>query len=273
MIKQLLKKIIKQKGYLLIKQGVYLLVNPTSEERVKSLIEKLYPYQIKKDLIRIGPKGDGGYLIPDDLEGVKACFSPGVNQISEFEQDCNKLGMEVFMADKSVDKPNLNIPPDQYNFIKKHIGCTNNSVYITMDEWVNSSWLNEDEDLILQMDIEGGEYLSLINTSDSLMKRFRILVIEFHFLQDLWNPHFFEFAEVVFDKILQTHSCVHIHPNNIEGISHQYGIGIPKVAEFTFLRNDRTKFENYKMQFPHELDYDNTNNESIVLPQNWHKSI
>ena len=179
--------------------------------------------------------------------------------------------MKVYMADKSVDKPNLNIPTNQYDFIKKHIGCTNNSDFITMDEWVNSFCLNENEDLLLQMDIEGGEYYSLINMSDSLLKRFRILVIEFHSLEDLWNPHFFNLAEAVFDKILQTHSCVHIHPNNHHSIDTKFGIEIPKIAEFTFLRNDRANFENKQLKFPHKLDYDNTNKEHIVLPKNWYK--
>jgi hypothetical protein len=264
-MKRLLKKIIRQKGYFLVKS--------TPKERVKSLIEKLHPYQIDMDFIRLGPNGDGGYLIPDDLDEVTTCFSPGVANVSEFEQDCLNLGMKVYMADKSVDKPNWNIPSDQFDFIKKYIGCTNNSDFITMDQWVNSFSLSEDEDLLLQMDIEGGEYYSLINMSDSLMKRFRVLVIEFHSLQKFWNPIFFDLTEVVFDKILQTHSCVHIHPNNSCGVDYQFGIEIPRVAEFTFLRNDRTTFENYQSQFPHKLDDDNTNNKHIALPKNWYKCL
>lgn len=30
-------------------------------------------------LVRIGGDWDGAYLVPDDLAGVAACFSPGVN--------------------------------------------------------------------------------------------------------------------------------------------------------------------------------------------------
>lgn len=271
-MKRQLNRLIEKIGYHIIKQGVYLVISPTSKERVKSLIDKLHPFQIDKDLIRLGPNGDGGYLIPDDLDGVNTCFSPGVDKISEFEQDCLNLGMKVFMADKSVDKPNLNIPTNQYDFIKKHIGCTNNSDFITMDKWVNSFCLKENEDLLLQMDIEGGEYYSLINMSDSLLKRFRILVIEFHSLEDLWNPHFFNLAESAFDKILQTHTCVHIHPNNYHGIDAKFGIEIPKIAEFTFLRNDRAIFESKQLNFPHKLDWDNSNKEHIGLPINWYKN-
>jgi hypothetical protein len=36
-------------------------------------------------LIRLGADGDGGYLVPDDLEDVAACFSPGVDDRASFE--------------------------------------------------------------------------------------------------------------------------------------------------------------------------------------------
>ena len=229
------------------------------------------PYSIDKDLIRLGPKGDGGYLVPDDLSGIKACFSPGVGQISRFEEECSKLGMQLFLADKSVHKINTDLPDDKYSFLQKYVGDTNNTDFITLDEWVNSSLFKDDSDLLLQMDIEGSEYVSIINVSDSLMKRFRILVIEFHYLQKLWNPVYFDFAEVVFNKILQTHTCIHIHPNNYRGIDTQFGVEIPRTAEFSFIRNDRINIKKYQTKFPHKSDYDNhKNRQHITLPRNWY---
>ncbi|MBN1186151.1 MAG: hypothetical protein JXB49_27980 [Bacteroidales bacterium] len=248
-------------------------VKPVSKDKVIALISKLHPYKLNKDLIRIGPEGDGGYLVPDDLEGIKACFSPGVDKISEFELECLNRGMDIYLADKSVDKPNLDISPDRYNFLKKYIGCTNNEEFITLDEWVNMGNSVNQEDLLLQMDIEGWEYYSLINVSDSLMKRFRIILIEFHALHNVWLEPFYKTAEVVFDKLLQTHSCVHIHPNNCCGIVNREGVGIPKVAEFTFYRNDRARFDIYQDAFPHKLDFDNNPKETIVLPKDWYRGI
>jgi hypothetical protein len=244
----------------------------TSKEKVSTLIEKLHPFRTNKELIRLGPNGDGGYLVPNDLKGIKACFSPGVDKVSEFELACLNYGMEIFMADKSVDSVNLDIPPDRYNFIKKFIGCTNNEDFITMDEWVQTSLPNDDSsDLLLQMDIEGAEYESIINISDSLMHRFRIMVFEFHAFDKIWQPEFFHFINITFEKILQTHLCVHIHPNNYYGICTRYGIPIPRIAEFTFLRKDRAIFNEYETKFPNALDYDNTLNEHIKLPKNWYK--
>ena len=264
-----LKKVI---GNYLQSKGIFL-QRFTKKSVVQQLLKSLYPIQTEIELIRLGPEGDGGYLIPDDLKGIEACFSPGVDRISDFELDCvQKYNMKIFLADKSVERPNLNLADTEYDFIKKFIGCTTNEDFITLDDWVDSSHVSEDTDLMLQMDIEGSEYHSIINLSHSLVKRFRIMVIEFHSLHHLWDPHFFETAKTVFDKILETHLCVHIHPNNCCGIDDKFGIEIPRAAEFTFLRKDRAKNNSYAKQFPHRLDYDNTQNPSIALSTDWYKS-
>lgn len=265
-------KIIKNTVKSLLEKKGILLVRATEKEKIINFIESLYPYQIQSELIRIGPNGDGGYLVPNDLDGIEACFSPGVGNISKFETDCLKHGMKIFLADKSVEEPNFDLPKEKYDFLKRFIGCTNNNDFITMDDWVKLKCQSENSDLLLQMDIEGGEYNSLINISNSLMNRFRIMVIEFHFLQELWNPYYFNVIQTVFDKILQTHICVHIHPNNCCGIDFRFGVEIPRLAEFTFIRKDRVEIKNFTNSFPNKLDYDNTKNETISLPKNWYKS-
>lgn len=265
----MIRRIIKT---LFAKQGI-ILSKASEKENVNNFIKSLYPYLTPFDLIRLGPNCDGGYLVPNDLVGIEACFSPGVDKVSEFENDCLKYGMKIFLADKSVEKPNLDISEDKYDFLKMFIGCTNNEDFITMDDWVKLKSKSENSDLLLQMDIEGGEYNSIINMSDTLMNRFRIMIIEFHFLQDLWNPNYFNVIKTVFDKILQTHICVHIHPNNCCGIDSRDGIDIPRAAEFTFIRKDRFEPKNFTNNFPNKLDYDCTLNKAIVLPKNWYKSV
>lgn len=253
----------------LIKKGGYL-TQATSPEKILSLASKLYPFDIDLPLIRLGPKGDGGYLVPDALSGIEAVFSPGVEMVSGFERDCIERGMQVFMADKSVEKPNLDIPETGYSFTKKFVGCVNNDEYITMDEWVNTSGITTNSDLLLQMDIEGAEYVTLLNTSSHLMSRFRIIVVEFHFHTQLWNRSFFDLVENTFDKILQTHAVVHSHVNNHDGLDCKMGIKIPRLLEITFLLKDRANFNKYQTHFPHKLDFDNTQKPTVILPEQWH---
>ena len=60
---------------------------------------------IAMPMLKIGGYGDGSYLIPDDLEGVTHCFSPGVGPSSSLEFNLAQRGIEVFMADASVSGP------------------------------------------------------------------------------------------------------------------------------------------------------------------------
>jgi hypothetical protein len=262
-MKEFFKQVLEARGKIV--------VNQTSTFKIESLIDSLHPINCGSELMRIGPKSDGGYLVPNDLEGIAACFSPGVDEISDFELACYHRGMQVYLADRSVSTPNLPLPKNKYHFLKKHIGCFSNCDCITIDDWVNKYEPEPDKELLLQMDIEGCEYISIVNMSDQLLKRFRILVIEFHFLDELWNPRFFDLAENTFNKVLHNHSCVHIHPNNCCGMSEHKGIKIPRMAEFTFIRNDRVDFQGYRFDFPHSLDYDNTRKKSLHLPSNWYR--
>lgn len=275
MIRKIIRKTIsviesEQNSSIMSKE--YVLENRSQEKKVLELIKKLQPYNVGKDLIRLGAKRDGGYLVPNDLVEIEACFSPGVSTVSEFEKDCFEKGMKIFLADKSVDNPRIGLNKNNYHFLKKHIGCYNNDEFITLDSWINSSEMKKNADLMLQMDIEGSEYISIINTSDTSLKLFRIIVIEFHDLHKLWNKGFYEIASVCFEKILLNHTCVHIHPNNFEPINSYNGIEIPMAAEFTFIRNDRFSDKSPQKSFPHKLDKDNSNErESKVLPKIWYQ--
>ncbi len=241
----------------------------TDLDEVKGLIKDLNPVVPDCGLMRFGPEGDGGYLIPDDLDGITACYSPGVLDISGFEMDCAERGMQVYLADKSVDNPAAD--HDSFDFIKNFIGVTNSNGFVTIDSWVKDSSPHDNSDLLLQMDIESYEYEVILSMSEDLMKRCRIMVIEFHVLEELFNKPFFRLARRAFDKILETHHCVHIHPNNYSGTVKHGDLEVPKLMELTFYRKDRAASTHPAIDFPHPLDHENTKNEPLVLPKCWYK--
>ena len=138
---------------------------------------------------------------------------------------------------------------------------------MTFDSWVNSSSISNGSDLLLQMDIEGFEYQSFLNTSNDLLISFRLIVLEVHHLDCLWDRNFLDCISVIFYKLLIPHTCVHIHPNNTSSIAKIDGIEMLPTIEVTFLRNDRIKFKFPTLQFPHPLDADNTDRERIILPK------
>ena len=253
---------------ILLKQKIA--VTPGTETSdIINLIKSLRPVTTDKPLVRLGPDGDGGYLVPDDLAGIKACFSPGVSNIAGFEKDCANLGMDVYMADKSINE--LPEAHSRFHFLKKFIAATNDNDYITLDKWVNQAMNDQTCDLLLQMDIEGYEYETIYSLSDKLKNRFRIIVVEFHWMHLLWSKPFFDLSSHAFYKLLQTHSVVHVHPNNLGKTVKRNNIEIPELIEITFLRNDRIHSRQNTQTFPHELDVRNTDSPQLVLPARWYK--
>ena len=165
--------------YSLFQQGIYI-EKMTSNEKLANLINRIIPVKTKFNLVRIGSENDGGYLIPNDLEGIKTCFSPGVDINASFEMDLlNKNNIKSHLADYSVDAPPVGFEP--LSFTKKFLGAYDDEIYITLDSWVRESLQDDSEqDCLLQMDIEGGEYLSLLAASEKTIKKFRIMVLEIH---------------------------------------------------------------------------------------------
>ena len=237
---------------------------------INEFIRSLHPYETDKKLIRMGGKGDGGYLIPNDLEGITSCFSPGVGLLSNFELECANRGMEVYLADHTVDGPSAE--HEKFHFIKKFVGPLDTENTISLETWFNEHEADSTGDSLLQMDIEFSEYLVLFSIPHSILKRFRIITVEFHELQKLFNKDFFMLAKAVFDKILADFYCVHIHPNNCCGTETRMGIEIPKALEITFLRKDRVTTKSYAKTFPHPLDEDCTGEATMVLPKSWYRA-
>jgi hypothetical protein len=240
----------------------------TNPKDVLALIQRLRPLDCGTDLIRIGGEGDGGYLVPNDLEGIEYCFSPGVSTVSDFEDRLADLHIKSFLADYSVARPPV-VRPEMV-FDKKFLGASDREPYMTLASWKDKYLKGHQGDLLLQMDIEGFEYEVILNTPDELLNQFRILVIEFHDLERLFDPFCFPLLSSSFGKLLQFFDVVHIHPNNYCGTLKRRGVEIPLLMEFTFLNKRRVSSTTPQLVFPHPLDRDNTSRKPLHLPKCWY---
>jgi len=201
--------------------------NLTDVGRLQALAKKLWPIETDVSLLRIGSEGDGGYLLPDDFADLVVCFSPGVEFNSSFEASLEALtGIQSHLADFSVDGPPKGFKPR--SFLKKFLGPNSDSQHITLEEWVCSQeeW-GSPGDFLLQCDIEGGEYLSLLATPHHVLSRFRTIVIEIHHAERWASPSYFEMVESFFEKILANHLVIHNHPNNHGSIFDINGFQVP----------------------------------------------
>jgi hypothetical protein len=250
----------------------YHVAQQTDTAALLDLMRKLRPLDCGVDMVRIGGDGDGGYLVPDDLVGIEYCFSPGVNTCAEFEGQLADRGIRSFLADYSVDSPPVDRP--EFIFDRKFLGPLDRDNWFTLSTWKDKYLKDYRGDLILQMDIEGFEYETILTTPMDLLRQFRIAIIEFHGLDRLFDSFVFGRLSSCFEKLLEVFHVVHIHPNNSGESIIRGAIEIPEMMEFTFLNKSRRKVTTPVSQFPHQLDRDNCQTaRRLVLADCWRSHL
>jgi hypothetical protein len=230
---------------------------PAGRDEMLALFQHLRPEASPKPLIRIGEDADGAYLIPDDLEGIAACFSPGVNNFKTFEDAMvDRYGMNCHMCDFTSDVEKLRTPmiEGKQTFIKKWLDVAGDDS-VRLDDWIAGQ--EPQGDLLLQIDIEGAEYRNLLDLPEAVLARFRIIVIELHGLQHMVRAQVLRrVLKPFFEKLSKTFAVVHAHPNNCCGsfTVPQTDVEIPNVLELTYLRRDRIDEGRHPPVIPHPLD-------------------
>tara|TARA_B100001093_G_scaffold426562_1_gene420560 strand:+ start:3771 stop:4523 length:753 start_codon:yes stop_codon:yes gene_type:complete len=224
------------------------------------------------DLIRIGSKHDGGYLIEKtSYDKSKFLFSFGVSTNWDFEKDFIKKNKINFLAfDGSINNEfwlrKRKIALDkvkslsfkkifEYFYLKKSFKSffNNKNFYskfisnslknsITFDTALSLS--NIKNDLFFKIDIEGSEYDFL----DDLIKnqdKINGLAIEFH----QCNANLDKLLDFIVSFKLD---LVHIHANNYDNLNNKI---IPDTLEISFSKNPRIL--NGFQKLPHRLDSPN----------------
>jgi hypothetical protein len=232
-------------------------------EAIDIMSPKPCPYRF----VRIGGQNDGAYLLPDDLADIDACFSPGVDNRKDFEDElAMDYGIKSHMCDFRSDVAQLKTPllQGKQTFDKYWLEPYEKSDCVSLKEWVDSFSLTDSRDLILQMDIEGAEYRNLLACDDKTIDRFRIIVIEIHGLGSLLNDGIRRGIFLPFlHKLDKKFACIHAHPNNGSSqiFFHQARTSIPIVMELTFIRRDRLVLKSaeecHMPLIPHPLDITN----------------
>ena len=262
-----LKSKIRQAAF----QNHFWIEKLNSKAELEAFLAQFREHYISCDLIRIGGDGDGGYLLPNVFDKVSYCFSPGVDYTANFEKELSeKFNIKSFMADASVEKAPLS--DSNFDFIPKFLGSYSRDNFITLSDWLRQSELENNSNLLLQMDIEGGEFDVLIYEDSDTLASFSAMVIEFHNLQKLFEHDFLKMVTAIFEKVYKNFSICHVHPNNCCGIASLDGIEIPRVIEVTFIRNDLIDdfSNNNPISLPHPLDSKNVSkNDDISMPTQW----
>jgi len=224
---------------------------------ISRVLDRLQPYDIGFPLLRVGPAGDGGYLLPDiDLSRLQAAFSPGVASECGFERELSeRFNVPAIMVDGSVEAP-VNLPHDAI-FEKVWLGRKTSVNSIGLKDLVVKYVGNDNRKLLLQMDIEGAEYKIIPFVSMKTVKRFEIIVIELHYLHRM--SYLVKFLTEFFPTIMKltsSHQVIHVHANNCCGQVTFGSRSSPEVIEVTLLRRDLFTEIGIKANLPHSLDRD-----------------
>lgn len=204
-----------------------------------------------QDLIRLGGKGDGGYLVSrTDVVRSDFLLSFGVNCDWRFESDfvnINDVPLDAYDAStdaklfvKRAVKALLDLKPKlalellwklrafrlffkgRRRHVAKYVGLPIGGIHCTLDDVFSRATASN---IFVKMDIEGSEYRCL----DSIVRnRTRIsgLVIEFHEV-DLHLDRIVSFVNDLKFNLL------HVHANNWSPVSE----GTPLVIELTLSKN------------------------------------
>lgn len=118
------------------------------------------------------------------------------------------------------------------------------------------------------MDIEGSEYEVLNSIQIDYLMKFRIIVIELHYLNKLLNAHeYFKVLEPIVNKLLNNFYILHLHCNNGAGYFYLRGMKFPRAVELTLIRKDCVKHFFGFAKLPNILDAPNIDGvKDVSLP-------
>jgi hypothetical protein len=206
---------------------------------VLQTLSRFKPHASPVPLVRVGSKNDGGYLVPEGLTGISALFSPGVGNNIEFDLAIAEMGINVHLADNSVDIDVNNRP--NVSFVKKHIGHRDSDETLTLETWINQKAPDVAEgasgDLMLQMDIEGAEWGILSNSAEQTLRRFQVLIVEVHELQKVFQQSGLDEVNAFLENLEKTHKLVFTHVNNGDILVRHRQVIVPPLVELVFLRS------------------------------------
>jgi hypothetical protein len=220
---------------------------------MNELKEALTPVDNGNTKIRIGHNRDGGYVVSKEcVDESQIVFSLGIGDGSPGQEcECDKQladeGKQIFMYESAYDEPPI-----------KHENFHFNKLFVTSDNFKTEIQTKhpDTDNMLLMMDIEGGEYELLSNIDDEILTKFSQICFEIHWMHRRTND-----VISIINKLKANFDLIHIHGNNYAYILN----GMPDVIELTFVRKDKatSEIKPLNIGFPLPgLDFPNNPNEA-----------
>lgn len=235
-------------------------------DMVKKLTSVEIPISMNIEWCRIGRDNDGGYLMLNLDNTSKIAYSFGICDDTSWDRDMANLGYEVYQYDHTIEK----LPEQNSHFHWKKIGITGN------DETDNlkrlSTLLSENghemtRHMILKIDVEGAEWDVFANMTETELRQFDEIVVEWHDILDNDRKQ----VEKALKNVSVTHAPVHVHANNYAKVDFCGDILMPDVLEVTYLNRQISDTRIEEIALPHELDMPSCKRIPEIWLGNWTK--
>lgn len=208
------------------KRGKTIIMNE-NHKSYRDMVLKIFALKVPegKTFSRIGSHYDGGYVTVNDFSSNDYLLSFGVETNVDFEHSISNIISGMDLYDYSIESVPSHLK--NYRFYKEKIGKNSHYVFDRVPK---------EKDIILKIDIEGGEWPFFESLDHEDISKFRQIIMEIHWgiqNEEINSP---EIRLDILEKINKTHQIIAIHPNNWAGICYINNIAIPQVMELTFLR-------------------------------------
>jgi hypothetical protein len=209
------------------------------------------------NFVRKGREGDGGYVMLDELADIRAAYSIGIGGDVSWDAAIATHGIDVWQYDHTVEAPPL--ADARFHFHRLGVAATasKDGTLRTLESLVAENGHDGRRDLILKMDIEGGEWEVFSSAPMQLLEQFSQILVEFHGLCDLDDADKIWRVLDALSHLQRTHQSVHVHANNWGTTAMIGGVTVPETIEVTFVRRSDHVFSSCHRIFPTELDFPN----------------
>ncbi|WP_242097995.1 FkbM family methyltransferase [Sphingomonas sp. CROZ-RG-20F-R02-07] len=203
--------------------------------------------------VRLGKEADGGYTCIDDFAGIDTAFSFGINDDISWDLDAADRGLTIHQFDHTVADP---APHDsRMIFQAKRIDRHSSDETQALGDLIRRyDKRRERPNLVLKMDIEGGEWDVLDATSEDELARLAWIVCELHYFQGLAERHHREIVDRCLQKIGRRFAVVHVHSNVWGGYTSLANTVVPNVIEVTLVNRALYDLIETHELFPGPLD-------------------
>jgi hypothetical protein len=206
-----------------------------SQNDVLGFCRSLAPHEVAGHRkVRLGGDNDGGYVFIDDFGEVSTVISCGISNDVSCDLAFAELGKDVVQFDHTVAGPPVAHP--RFKFRKQAIDEVREIPGSTrLSDVIGELGDAGRSDLLLKIDIEGGEWTTFAKMAGRDLARCRQIACEFHGASKMNEARYFALCQAAVATISENFFPAHLHANNFLGFANVAGVPLPEAFEVTFV--------------------------------------